>query len=390
MVSVRAVAPILLLVAVPIFGAAKKATSSSHPPRQLHRAGDHWTAYNPPDPATYGPSAKTYTIKHGDTLWALAQQFYNNAYLWPQLWESNTWITDAHWIYPGDVLLVEGEAAQAASGTSSADTTPAVGSATPTAPATSNEQVIAGGGAVATAAPVPLGTEADVYCFGYIGDPNEPMPNRVGSYEDVESFYEVGAMKQEIGGSSSDLVYLDGGTATGLVAGETYLVVEPGDMVTHPETGQTIGRQWEYRGQIRVLCADDHFARGIVTESCMDIHIGARLKPLPQIPIPLARIPDVPAFCDPASGKAQGYIVNAEGGWGGALASGILIEINLGHDDAVQPGDFLTVWRNSPQPGQPRQVIGEVGVLTTEAHTATARIVGTRYHMTIGDHVERQ
>jgi hypothetical protein len=35
-------------------------------------------------------------------------------------------------------------------------------------------------------------------------------------------------------------------------------------------------------------------------------------------------------------------------------------------------------------------VIGEVGVLTTEAHTATARIVGTRYHMSIGDHVERQ
>src|SRR5262249_11685704 len=159
-----------------------KATSSSHPPHSLHRAGDHWTAYNPPDPATYGTSAKTYAIKQGDTLWGLAQQFYNNAYLWPQLWESNTWITDAHWIYPGDVLLVEGEAAQAASGTSSAETTPAIGSTTtPTAPPASHEEVVAGGGAVATAAPVPLGTEADVYCFGYIGDPNEPMPNRIGS-----------------------------------------------------------------------------------------------------------------------------------------------------------------------------------------------------------------
>src|SRR5258708_40339749 len=182
MVSVRRVAPILLLAAIPIFGAAKQATSSSHPPRELHRAGDHRTPYNPPDPASYSPGAKTYTIKQGDTLWGLSQQFYNNAYLWPQLWESNTWVTDAHWIYPGDVLLVEGEAAQAASGTSSAETTPAVGSAQTTAPPATSEQVIAGGGAVGTAAPVPLGTEADVYCFAYIGEPNEAMPHRVASH----------------------------------------------------------------------------------------------------------------------------------------------------------------------------------------------------------------
>src|SRR6185436_1434926 len=93
MVSVRRVAPVLLLVmALPVFGAKK---SSSQPPRDLHRVGDHWTAYNPPDPSTYPAGAKTYEIKAGDTLWALAQQFYGNAYLWPQLWESNTWITDA-------------------------------------------------------------------------------------------------------------------------------------------------------------------------------------------------------------------------------------------------------------------------------------------------------
>src|SRR6202008_2170642 len=97
------------------FGAkTKKASRTSHPPRELHLAGDNWTAYNPPDPATFPPTSKTYKIKGGDTLGALSQQFYGNAYLWPQLWESNTWITDAHWIYPGDVLLVEGEAAAAA------------------------------------------------------------------------------------------------------------------------------------------------------------------------------------------------------------------------------------------------------------------------------------
>src|SRR5436189_4373228 len=108
MVCVRRVAPVLLMV---IATAAFAQHQSSHPPRELHRVGDHYTPYNPPDPATYPSGAKTHAIKAGDTLWALAQQYYGNAYLWPQLWESNTWITDAHWIYPGDVLLVEGEGA---------------------------------------------------------------------------------------------------------------------------------------------------------------------------------------------------------------------------------------------------------------------------------------
>src|SRR6266550_2998307 len=121
MVSVRWAAPILLfVVALPAFGAK---TSSSHPPRELHRVGDHSTAYNPPDPATYPPGSKSYTIKRGDTLWGLAQKLYNNAYLWPQLWEANTWITDAHWIYPGDVLLVEGEITQQATTETGTSTT---------------------------------------------------------------------------------------------------------------------------------------------------------------------------------------------------------------------------------------------------------------------------
>src|SRR3954452_8592648 len=120
MVSVRRVAPVLLLVAaLPLAGATK----ASRPPRDLHQVGNHWTAYNPPDPSTYPTGAKTYTIKRGDTLWGLAQSQLGNAYLWPQLWESNTWITDAHWIYPGDVVLVEGEGVSAVEAAQSGGTT---------------------------------------------------------------------------------------------------------------------------------------------------------------------------------------------------------------------------------------------------------------------------
>jgi hypothetical protein len=381
MVSVRrVVVPVLLLVvAIPAFGAARK--SSSHPPRELHRAGDHWTAYNPPDPATWPAGSKTYTIKQGDTLWGLAQQFFKNAYTWPQLWESNTWITDAHWIYPGDVLLIDSEAVPIAEANPNPNLNPNPNTTAGPAPVPQLTSSVS--------SPIPLGTEFDVYCYGYIGDPTEPMPNSIAAWEDAEMRYQPGTISQDIGGSSGDLVILNGGTATGLVAGDTYIIVQSGDLVTHPrKRTQIVGREYSYIGQVRVLCADDHHARGLITQSCDDIHSGDRLKPLPQIPIPLARIPEIPEFCDPSSGKRNGYIVSAQGGWETALGEGLLVQVNLGQADQIQPGDFLTVYRENVGPGQPRQVLGEVGVLTTNTHTATGKIVAMRYSMKIGDHVE--
>lgn len=381
--SVRRVAPVLLLVVtLPLFGA--KAKQSSRPPSDLHRVGDHWTAYNPPDPSTYAPGAKTYTVKSGDTLWALAKQFYGNAYLWPQLWESNTWITDAHWIYPGDTLLVEGEASNK---TAEATTTGPALTSSATAQPNTNTPLPTVNLNTAAAAPTALGAEADLYCWGYLGAPNEPMPNEIEGFEDVEMLYQQGVVDQSMSVRDGDVVFIKGGSATGLVAGDTYLLVKPGDLVTHPIKNTTIGRHYDFIGQVRILCTDANRATAIVTQSCQEIPVGTKLKPLPQLPIPIARVPDLPTICDSATNQRNGYIVNSKGFIFG-LGISDLVEIDLGRDDAVQPGDVLTVYRDSPVAGQPRQVLGEIGVLTTESHTATARIVAMRRAMEVGDKIE--
>ena len=386
MVSVRRVAPVLLLLmALPAFAQPKQ---SSTPPKELHKVGDHWTAYFPPDPATYPPNARTHTIVAGNTLWGLAQEYYGNGYLWPQLWENNTWITDAHWIYPGDVLLVGGEASQAA-----VTTETAVGQAetTTTTEEVVDPSVIQQGGLTATLRerpPIPLGSEFDVYCYGYIGHPDEPMPNYISGFEDVEVMYQPGVVTaQEAGAATGDLVYVAGGTSSGLVAGETYILVEPGEVVVHPRTGAFIGQHYNYQGQVRILCAEDGQSRGMIVQACREIKAGSRLKPLPQLPIPIARVPDLPAFCDPPTGRSTGFIVDSLD-WDLGLGEGNLVQVNLGRDDQIQPGDFLLIYRDSPIPGQPRQVLGEIGVLTTESRTATGRIVQSRRTIFVGDYVE--
>ena len=385
MVSVRRVAPVLLLVIAATGAFAQRQTSQ--PPRELHRVGDHWTAWNPPDPASYPPGARTHEIKPGDTLWALAQQYYNDPYLWPQLWESNTWIEDAHWIYPGDVLLIEGEGTRAAATAEGQEET-ALATVTPRDEvfATDQESGIPTARMATENRPIPLGTESDIYCYGYIGDPNEPMPNYIASHENVDIKYLPGT---DISADATvgDLVYVAGGVSTGLAAGETYLIVDPEELVRHPATGRELGRQYDYIGQIRILCTEDGRSRAIITEACREIPLGARLKPLPQLPIPIARVPDVQGWCDGPSGRTNGYIVDSRE-WTLGLVEGHLVQIDLGRDNAIQPGDFLTVTRPSPRADQPPMILGQIGVLTTEARTATAIVLQARREILIGDRVE--
>jgi hypothetical protein len=380
------VAPVLLLVIAATGAFAQR--QSSQPPRELHRVGDHWTAWNPPDPASYPAGARTHVIKSGDTLWALAQQYYKDPYLWPQLWESNTWIEDAHWIYPGDVLLIEGEGSNAAA---TAEGEGALATVTPREEP-SNFFTSTQDTGIPTARlttenrPIALAAESDIYCYGYIGDPDEPMPNVISSHEAVDIKY-LPATTHAARATLGDLVYVTGGASTGLVAGETYLIVNPAEIVKHPETGRTIGRQYNYLGQVRILCTEDGRSRAIVTETCREIPIGARLKPIPQLPIPIARVPSPAEWCDAPTGKASGYIVGSRE-WQLGLVEGNLVQIDLGTENGIQPGDFLTVTRRSQLRGQPPMVLGQIGVLTTEARTASAVVLQVRRELLIGDMVE--
>lgn len=54
-------------------------------------------------------SPLNHTVVRGETLWGLAQRYYQDAFLWTRIWDANrAGVADPHWIYPTQVLAIPG------------------------------------------------------------------------------------------------------------------------------------------------------------------------------------------------------------------------------------------------------------------------------------------
>jgi hypothetical protein len=364
---------ILAILAILCVGVAAAEQGVNPPPQPLHKVGDHWTPYDPP--TEFPPDSQVYIIQPGDTLWDLAKRFLGNPYLWPQLWEQNKYIRDAHWIYPGDPLVSGVKAAEVPAETEAAP-------APAEAPAGEGEQQAAGGGAgeggVGAAELVAVGSEDDLYCFAYLDDKGETPQFTVTSAEVIgfQTDFSVG-----------DVVFISGGEAEGVKAGQEFFLVEPRRSLSHPATKADLGRVIRYIGHLRVLCTQDHSATAEIVAACDPIPIGTWLKPFEPMPIPMTELTDPMGVCDLPNANPKGYIVYSKDD---AIAFGQdhVVMIDLGEADQVSPGALCTIYRDNPAPGMPRLVLGELAVLSTGDHWATAKIIRSSQQMFVGDRVE--
>lgn len=369
-----------LALSVLLFTAAGLVADET-PPKPLHMVGDHWTAWDPP--TSFPEGTEVYIVQRGDTLWDLASQFYGDPYLWPQLWERNSYILDAHWIYPGDPLIV------------GVEVTPVDEVLSPDDDGTGDMAAEDEGlGLDSTAIPpVQLGSESDIYCSGFIGPVGLEFPFEIIGSEYTGSSYDD-PLRAGYGSSEGhvmdlslgDIVYVSGGREAGLMPGVVYTVIEPKGVVKHPVGKQTLGEHYRYNGRVRILSTQDTTAIAEISHSCHPISVGSVLMPFTPEPVPLARYSGMIGLNDPVTEEAlvdAPMIVLADAGIL-SLGQGHVVYIDRGAEDDVSPGDLFTIYRPTPSEIPPL-MIGEVAVLSVGETTSLAKILDSRQVVHVGD-----
>ena len=329
----------------------------------------HWSKYTCPD--TIPEGATYYVVVRGDTLWDIAGRFLGNPFLWPQIWDQNRCITDAHWIYPGDPLIMpnvalvnehagEGAGVGGEEGTGTGEQPPIPGAA-------------------AGDVLVPAIEEMALQCAHYILQ--EP--------EDV-SLYILGSEQgnTKIAFAERDVMYLSKGSNAGVKAGDVYTIHHPSYEVRHPDSNHTIGRKIETTGWGRVILSEESSSVLLIEAACSDIHLGDYLKPMVKVSVPLITRRPPADRLTPPSGKVQGAIVDiAEDSM--IAGENQLVSLNLGTSNGLAPGNILTVFKTMyPTIPTPRNVLGEIVIVAVQERTSTARVIYSSDAMMNGDRVE--
>jgi len=265
-----------------------------------------------------------YTVRRGDTLWAISGKYLKRPYRWPELWGMNReQIRNPHLIYPGQVLYLHH-----ANGRAWLSTSPAS----------------------AEGSTVHLSPHTRV--SGQDGDAISSIPAAV-----IEPFLtqplvvdgETLATPARIVELPEGRVYLGKGEnayARGLPGGEAgqagaeWQAYRPVKPLKDPVTGQVLGYEADFLGTLRVVRAatgPQAVSKMEVLSSKEEMGVGTQLMPVPPR-VPVRYVPHAP------EADMHGAVAKVTGGvrFGGTDQ---VVVLNIGSQQGLEPGHVLALSR---------------------------------------------
>lgn len=286
--------------------------------------------------------------------------------------------------------------------------------------------------------PAPAARASEFTCGGFIEQaPQAAAGQIVGAEQERERHnFAVG-----------ELVYIDAGAQAGVRVGQEFTVVRPRGQFSSKLSRKagSLGVYTQEVGLLRVVRVRDRVSVAEVWTACSDLLVGDLVRPAQERTAPNARAETaLDRFAEP-TGKATGRLVLARDGRE-MVSRDDVVFVDLGAEDGVKVGDYLTVFRpdehgdrirlrdeqvanarrgfeseafrggrftNGAQrvedvdgsefgetvktpavkrarPVAPRKVVGELVVLRVEGRTATAIVTRVTQEVHTGDAVEVQ
>ena len=177
-----------------------------------------------------------------------------------------------------------------------------------------------------------------VLCAGYIRLQRLPeMPQIVGAVDEQEQRMF----------SDGEIVYIDAGSSQGIKEGQNFQIIRPrGDVKgVHRTKRGFLGTYIQEVGQLQVFKVRENTSAAQITSSCGEmIMLGDLLTSVPDRDSPVQRT-DVALdpYADP-TGKSVGRLMMAKDSRE-MVTNNDVVYIDLGVEDNVKPGDYLTIYR---------------------------------------------
>ncbi|MDD2914491.1 MAG: LysM peptidoglycan-binding domain-containing protein [Gallionella sp.] len=268
-----------------------------------------------------------HVVVKGDTLWDISGKFFKDPWKWQYIWGMNKEsIKDPHWIYPGDVIVLDRATGTLRVGAAVAANTV---STVKTSTAVTSDVVILSPRARAGHSDhdaIPSIPSSAIEPFL-----SQPLVIAENALKDAPTL--IGAREGRV-----ILGTHDTGFATGLSAdkGSKWQIYRPGKAFTDPDTKELLGIEAVYLGDADATTFAD-VSTVTITKSVQEIQKGDRLVAMSD-KVSNAYLPHAP------SGNISARVISVYGGVSQA-GQNTVITLNKGKREGLESGHVLALYR---------------------------------------------
>jgi len=309
---------------------------------------------------------KVHTVVKKDTLWDLSEKYLGNPFLWPKLWQWNEYITNPHFIYPGNRVNLYPPEVMVKH--------PPQKPAPEIIEVTEPEQEV-----VSTEAAV----EGPKFIF-----PELRSTGLVSLYEMEKAGKILNAEDEKVMLSTGDTVYVTMKDKPG--QGDMYTVFKVQRKIVHPVTGEKLGFKVSILGAMEIESFNKGLATAQITTAYDEISRGNPVMKQPEMPESIGIVL--------SESSLEGYIIATKEEQK-TFGENDIVYIDLGKEDGIVAGNSFIVYKKGELVREketkkeytlPSTTIGRLLVIDVKENTAAAIIIDSAEEMHVGERIRAE